>query len=134
MQAKKEGITITTDRTRKDLTEKDKNRMEGDHNKGDKNPDVLKMQCFVDLMEASKGTKRHFDDINKTILDAITKISPDRAPDGQTYQQLGEKHVLTDDERDQLSLSEHHIDVMESWIASYKSEIHINFVTFQAVL
>jgi hypothetical protein len=79
-------------------------------------------------MMSSQNTRKTFKAIHGKILNAYkTKILPNPPPDGG-------KSELTDKEWEDLSLKESDIRYMEYRIEAYKSEIHLKFDTFQAVL
>ena len=116
------------------LTEDERDRTRSDHNDRIEEPNVLKLQCFKDLIEASKGATTLFDHTTEKLLKASTKIRSDPPPDRQTSEQLGTKILLTEDEREQLFLREHDIDIMENDIEARKLEMQLTFTVFQAVL
>ena len=129
IQAKNENIPITTDRNLYDLTENERYRIiEGNDIEREEDSEILKEDCYKDLMKCSRKTREKFEEINEKIRMAYNnKIRPDTPSDAEQIE-------LTDEEKEHLSLKEKNIEDMEHWIEAYKSEIHLKFYTFQQVL
>lgn len=99
IQAKNENITITTDRNLNYLTENERYRIiEDDDIEREEDPEVLKEDCYKDLMKCSRKIREKFEEINEKIRTAYNdKIRPDTPSDAEQIE-------LTDEEKEHLSL------------------------------
>jgi hypothetical protein len=94
------------------------------------NSDVLKNRCVKDLMEAGERAAKYFESVSKKLQIAAEKILPPSGdePPGRP------KAVLTDARKEELSLTEQHIEVMESVIEARKAEVELTLIMYQAAL
>ncbi|KAI8633626.1 hypothetical protein F5Y19DRAFT_489095 [Xylariaceae sp. FL1651] len=149
IQAKREGIVIVDPKemnlsSGKEDEERNKEEGEGGDELGEHESDVLKMKCFRNLIEASKGTARLFQSISQKIRDASDAITSPQLPNRggqspsipvQQQQKAGRPKVeLSESDKERVFLAERDIEYMETSIESHKTELYISFTVFQYAL